>query len=406
MSATSMAHQDDAGQPMPVCSSITPINDFDTTTSEAVPQELPATASHPVTPMAPTNPQASLQELLENHEELRIWLDHTGFFDHGHRKRVLDGVRELQGLEAEKAKVLQKIQSSKPSDKLASASSPSACSTPTQQKLHVRDAAAYGTLSPPREPSAHARSCSASRAPPLVRELEQLSVRMAARKDTRYFLVKSSNTTNVYMSRRDGLWITQAKNGPLFTEAFREAKSVILFFSINKSKAFQGYARMSSAPDPAIRLPLWIASTANDMHTTAPFRIDWVNESETSFSQLGDLKNPYNEFNPVFVGRDGQEYPDDCGRRMMDVMDRVKTVQGLHASSSVPARGHPGRQRARAEMKRSFATIAGPSSSESQPRAVGLEASRWKPRASSPGFLSLNREPVDHDDGDLLLEYP
>ena len=38
-----------------------------------------------------------------------------------------------------------------------------------------------------------------------------------------------------------GLWVTQAKNGAVFTKAFLECQSVILFFSINKSHCFQGF---------------------------------------------------------------------------------------------------------------------------------------------------------------------
>lgn len=45
---------------------------------------------------------------------------------------------------------------------------------------------------------------------------------------------------------RQGLWVTQAKNGPAFTEAFKECQSVILFFSINKSHGFQGFVSQPS----------------------------------------------------------------------------------------------------------------------------------------------------------------
>ena len=38
-----------------------------------------------------------------------------------------------------------------------------------------------------------------------------------------------------------GLWITQDKNGELLTEAFETCKNVILFYSVNNSKAIQGY---------------------------------------------------------------------------------------------------------------------------------------------------------------------
>ncbi|KAG5973822.1 hypothetical protein E4U55_000258, partial [Claviceps digitariae] len=107
------------------------------------------------------------------------------------------------------------------------------------------------------------------------------------------------------------LWITQTKNGPLLTQAFRECRAVMLFFSVNKSKAFQGYAQMTSLPDPAIRPPAWIAATASDMHTTHPFHIHWINTAETPFHELSHLKNALNEHLAVSVGRDGQEYPED-----------------------------------------------------------------------------------------------
>ncbi|KID77876.1 YTH domain-containing protein 1 [Metarhizium brunneum] len=399
-----MTEQNDVNELVPDLSNLTLNNSF-STQSDAASHELPATIHHPVVLTAPTNPHTALQELVKVDDELRLWLDHTGFFDLAHRKRVLDGVRELQGLEAERAKVLEKIQSSKPSGQPVSDPSLSANSTPTLKKLHFREDAAYGIASPPREPAAHARSRPDVMVP-MMGDTEQLSGRLGPRRiDTRYFLVKSSNTTNVYMSRRDGLWITQAKNGPLFTQAFRECRSVVLFFSINKSKAFQGYAKMTSAPDHSIPHPPWIVSTTNDMHTTAPFRIDWINEAETPFSQLGDLKNPYNEYNPVFVGRDGQEYSEDCGRFMMGVMDRVKAAQGSHAPCA-PTGAHASRQKSKAEARRRYAAAAGLASSGSQPRDVGLGGSRWRPQAPSPVFLSLDSEPVHHGEEDLLLALP
>jgi hypothetical protein len=144
------------------------------------------------------------------------------------------------------------------------------------------------------------------------------------------------------------------------------------------------------------------------MHTTEPFRIDWINEAETPFSQMGDLKNPYNEYNPVFVGRDGQEYPEDCGRRMMGIMDRVKAAQAVHppiASADL----HLGRARSKAEIKRRFAATSGPASPASQ-RGSGLGGSRWKPGWPPPLYLGLEPETepehMNHGDEDLLLDYP
>lgn len=162
---------------------------------------------------------------------------------------------------------------------------------------------------------------------------------------------------------------------------------------------------MTSTPDHSIPHPPWITITTHDMHTTAPFRIDWINESETPFSQLGDLKNPYNEYNPVFVGRDGQEYSEDCGRRMMSVMDHLKAAQGLHSAVG-NASVHVGKPKIKTEMKRRFAATVAASSSGSQPRGAGLGGSRWKPGAAPAVFLSLDPEQVNHGNEDLLLDYP
>jgi len=80
--------------------------------------------------------------------------------------------------------------------------------------------------------------------------------------DTRYFIVKSFNEDNVLNCIEDvspsssstmpytllnlqSIWTTQVQNGSVFKEAFETCKNVILVFSINKSRAFQGYVSHS-----------------------------------------------------------------------------------------------------------------------------------------------------------------
>ncbi|KAK2612979.1 hypothetical protein QQS21_000908 [Conoideocrella luteorostrata] len=375
------------------------------------------------------DPEAELHDLLSRHADLKTWLQYTGFFDLEHRREKLDYVRELNGLEAERAKVLLKIRHSRPSEQtLPDASAGSVLPRRLQEqgkgngKGQVQeqgqgqgqehDAAVYATADAVRSSGLNLRSRSEHRlaVPMGPAGQHHLPLRAASRKDTRYFLVKSSNTTNVYMSRRDCLWITQAKNGPLFTQAFRECKSVVLFFSINKSKAFQGYAKMTSPPDPNIPLRSWITSTTRDMHTTHPFRVDWINESETPFVQLGELKSPYNEYHPVYVGRDGQEFSEDCGRRMMQVMDRVKSAEGLASPALTtlsPPPAQVGKASRRPDGKRHLAasTIGMSSRSNQANSVIGLGGSRWK-KAASSSFLPLSPEPVDLVSEDLLLDYP
>lgn len=83
--------------------------------------------------------------------------------------------------------------------------------------------------------------------------------------DTRFFIVKSFNEENVrkcmedvgptalptpcrvrrQLSSLQNLWTTQVQNGEILSEAYAKCKNVILFFSINKSRAFQGYVSIA-----------------------------------------------------------------------------------------------------------------------------------------------------------------
>ncbi|KAL7957070.1 YT521-B-like domain-containing protein [Trichoderma compactum] len=135
-----------------------------------------------------------------------------------------------------------------------------------------------------------------------------------------YFLVKSFNFTNVDKSQRDGLWITSACNGAILANAFKHHKNVFLLFSVNKSKAFQGYARMTSLPSTTIPPPKWMSKTS--WEHSSPFRVQWLSTHRTEFWNFGKLRNPLNDGKPVFVGRDGQEIPETCGREMICVLDQ------------------------------------------------------------------------------------
>ncbi|KAL5083160.1 hypothetical protein Trisim1_001903 [Trichoderma cf. simile WF8] len=53
-----------------------------------------------------------------------------------------------------------------------------------------------------------------------------------------------------------------------------------------------------------------------------PFRVQWLSTHRTEFWRFGKLRNPLNDWKPIFVGRDGQEFPETCGREMVYVLDR------------------------------------------------------------------------------------
>ncbi|KAI9851369.1 MAG: hypothetical protein M1838_003832 [Thelocarpon superellum] len=137
-------------------------------------------------------------------------------------------------------------------------------------------------------------------------------------RDTRFFIVKSFNYSNVEKAEEENVWVTQEKNEEMLADAFQRCRNVILLFSINKSMAFQGYARMESAPGTAAP-PSW----AKGLHwrSSGAFRIRWITLAETRFSRVGHLKNAFNEYQAVLIGRDGQEIEGECGAALCGLID-------------------------------------------------------------------------------------
>ncbi|GJN73651.1 hypothetical protein PLICBS_007733 [Purpureocillium lilacinum] len=295
---------------------------------------------------------AVLLELLQGDTDLKLWLEHTHYFDLAHRERVVEGMKKLRAVEEEREKLLQELHGTAGPGVSGPVAGPTYTPAP-ESALEGRVIGASSMATPNfMMPSCETASFSegsfanapaASTAAPgspsgaVVAVAAGHSARRTSPdllKVTRFFLVKCFNTSNVYMSQRDGLWMTQAKNGPAFTEAFEECESVVLFFSINKSHGFQGVARMTSAPDASIPMPDWMANV-NLPAVTDPFRIEWITKTETDFERFGGLFNPLNEGRPVVVGRDGLEYPAYLGRKMMELM-MTAADEKMNAIPAIP----------------------------------------------------------------------
>ncbi|KAE9370411.1 YTH-domain-containing protein [Stipitochalara longipes BDJ] len=136
--------------------------------------------------------------------------------------------------------------------------------------------------------------------------------------ETRYFIVKSFNEDNVLNCIEDSIWTTQVQNGGIFKEAFETCKNVILVFSINKSRAFQGYARMESLPG-SVNVPDW--QKAINWDTAGAFKVRWLVICATRFHRVGHLKNALNDNQAVLIGKDGQEIEENCGRGLVELID-------------------------------------------------------------------------------------
>ena len=123
----------------------------------------------------------------------------------------------------------------------------------------------------------------------------------------------------------DCVWSTSQSNGDILRNRYRTHRNVILFFSVNKSRAFQGYARMASEPSPSIPRPKWMVR--GKVITSPPFKIEWLNTYTMSNHYAHSIKNSLNEGLPVTVGLDGQEIEDSSGRALIQSMEINKYKQ-------------------------------------------------------------------------------
>lgn len=83
---------------------------------------------------------------------------------------------------------------------------------------------------------------------------------------------------------------------------------------------------MTTAPSPDVATANWMGNIS--WEASDPFRVEWLNTCRTEFWNVGDLKNSFNDEAPVFVGRDGQEYPESCGRKIIEIINRGTGERG------------------------------------------------------------------------------
>ncbi|KAL8418524.1 hypothetical protein RB594_001934 [Gaeumannomyces avenae] len=137
--------------------------------------------------------------------------------------------------------------------------------------------------------------------------------------ETKFFAIKSFNDANIHTSIKEGLWTTQPQNVKPLSEAYASSKNVLLFFSVNDSGAFQGYARMCGTPDSSIDPPNWV--DINERRLSPPFRIQWLSTTAILFKHIKHLRNPLNKNLSVQIGKDGQEIAESTGLALLDLME-------------------------------------------------------------------------------------
>ncbi|XP_047340383.1 30-kDa cleavage and polyadenylation specificity factor 30 [Impatiens glandulifera] len=132
---------------------------------------------------------------------------------------------------------------------------------------------------------------------------------------SRYFIVKSCNRENLELSVQQGVWATQRSNEAKLNEAFDSVENVILIFSVNRTRNFQGCAKMTSRIGGSVGGGNWKYAHGTP-HYGRNFSLKWLKLCELSFQQTRNLRNPYNENLPVKISRDCQELEPSIGEQL------------------------------------------------------------------------------------------
>ncbi|KAG4990284.1 hypothetical protein JHK87_023741 [Glycine soja] len=135
----------------------------------------------------------------------------------------------------------------------------------------------------------------------------------------RYFIVKSCNRENLELSVQQGVWATQRSNESKLNEAFDSVENVILIFSVNRTRHFQGCAKMTSKIGGSVAGGNWKYAHGT-AHYGRNFSVKWLKLCELSFHKTRHLRNPYNENLPVKISRDCQELEPSIGEQLASLL--------------------------------------------------------------------------------------
>ena len=143
---------------------------------------------------------------------------------------------------------------------------------------------------------------------------------------TRFFVIKSFSARDLNISMQRSVWATQPRNEQRLNEAYNDAEAVVLFFSVNESRAFQGYARMASRTGEADldteSDAVWTgAESGSAVKWGSTFKVKWQTIYDLPFGDVMHLKNPYNENKPIKISRDGQEVEPSVGHALCSTID-------------------------------------------------------------------------------------
>ncbi|XP_008936551.1 PREDICTED: probable ATP-dependent RNA helicase YTHDC2, partial [Merops nubicus] len=133
----------------------------------------------------------------------------------------------------------------------------------------------------------------------------------------RYFIMKSSNLQNIYISQQKGIWSTTPSNERKLNRAFWESSVVYLIFSVQGSGHFQGFARMASEIG-CEKSQDWGCAGFGGL-----FKVEWIQKESIPFQFARHLLNPWNDNKKVQISRDGQELEPQVGDQLLQLWDCI-----------------------------------------------------------------------------------
>lgn len=141
-------------------------------------------------------------------------------------------------------------------------------------------------------------------------------------KNAKFYIIKSSNTTNIDISKKNEEWATTTFNQDKVDKAFQSCQNVILFFSVNKSQEFQGMAKMVSGVTGRISRE-W---ETPGVKLGGCFKVKWLVSSKMSFKRIENFRNPITN-DPIRKARDTTEIPPEMGVQIALHIDECRDGQ-------------------------------------------------------------------------------
>ncbi|RDD43785.1 putative ATP-dependent RNA helicase YTHDC2 [Trichoplax sp. H2] len=129
------------------------------------------------------------------------------------------------------------------------------------------------------------------------------------RSNIRYFILKCYNENILPDAVSKGTWSCNLAIEKKLHKAYSESDKVMIIFSAQRSKHFQGYAEMSS-PIKKLSTPF---TTPVPQYRTGIFDIKWIKIFNIPFHATKHLINPWNKGKLVHICRGGQELPPEIG---------------------------------------------------------------------------------------------